>query len=164
MQLNSSLAQVNIPNGVTYHKTSDTNNNDAKKLIIKSIESKESKLIFESTVMIGPNLWQKYLNSKYAQVNIGIELNFKIPIGKEIITRKGRIIKKRDEFKSLWEFISVELSGGNLRVPKEAELEYYWSIIAYEIEEPIFVMENKKNKILFNLTPNENKLVFLESL
>ncbi len=160
----STSAQVEIPKGVIYHKTTEAKNDQAKKLINQAIESKDCKNIFESTLMIGPNLWQKYLKSKYAKPEIGINLNFNIPVGKDIVVRKGRVVKELSEFRSVWEFISGEISGGILRVPSKGELEYYWSIIAYEIEEPIFVVENKKNKVLFNLTPTDNKLIFLETM
>lgn len=162
--MDRSLAQVTVPEGVIYHKSSDSNNNAAKKLIKLAVESKKGKPLFESAVMIGPNLWKKYLNSNYAKAKIGIELNFKIRVGTEIVTRRGRIIKNKDEFDSFWEFVSDELLLSSLRIPNEAELRYYWSIISYDIEEPVFVMQNKQNKILINLSPQENKLVFLEAL
>lgn len=162
---NSYSQSVEIPKGVNYHKTSEANNKEAKKLIQEAIVSKDFRPIFETTVMIGPNLWTSYLRN-YSEANPegGINLNFKIPIEKKIITRKGRIIKQNEEFNLMWNFISDNLNGGKIRVPKKSEIEYYWSIIAYDIEEPLYVMEFKHTKILFNFNPTNNKLLFMELL
>jgi hypothetical protein len=145
---------VDIPQGVVYHKTTEAKNQEAKKFIKTSVDSMDCSFIFDSTVMVGPNLWSKFLKSKYATAaEIGINLNFRIPTGNEVITRKGRVINKTEDFKPIWKYISNSLRSANLRVPSKAEIQYYWSIIAYDIEEPIYVMESSDLKVLFNLTP-----------
>jgi len=155
---------VEVPNGVIYHKTSAEKNEEAKKTIKNSIALNNSKFIFGSSIMVGPNLWSKFLTSKFFNHEMGIDLNFKIPTGNKVVTRKGKIIKRSDEFNSLWTFISENLKQAKIRIPTESEIEYYWSIIAYEIEEPLYVLESPSLKVLFNLNPIDNKLIFVEAL
>ena len=156
---------LDIPKGVVYHKASKVINEQAKKRLEVAFENVNSSDIFETTVMIGPNMWAKFQKSQYAFKNDeGIDLNFKIPFGKEIVTRKGRIIMKQPDFFKLWNYISTNLKNYKIRTPSKTEIEYYWFIIAYDIEEPIYVVESSKMKILFNFNPTNNKLIFVESL
>lgn len=163
---NSYSQSVDVPNGVIYHKTTDEKNSEAKKTINQAVATQKGNFIFETTIMVGPNLWRKFINSEYyTNPDMGIDLNFKIPNGKEITNRKGRILKKSQEFENLWKFVCDELkTNSKLRIPTKNELEYYWSIIAFDIEEPLFVVENGKSKILLNINPTNSKLIFIESL
>lgn len=162
---NTYSQNVDVPKGINYIRTSKTQNEEAKVLIDRSIKTSEFSEIFESTVMIGPNLWSHYLSSKYfSKREIGIDLNFKIPNGNNIVTRKGRVIKDGNDLAPLWNLLCDDLKESKIRIPSKSELEYYWSIIAYDIEEPIWVAENSKIKILFNLDPTNNKVLFIESL
>ena len=43
-------------------------------------------------------------------------------------------------------------------------MSYYWSIIIFDIEEPIFVVDNGKYKLLVNFTPEEMKIFWIEEV
>jgi hypothetical protein len=48
-----------------------------------------------------------------------------------------------------------------VRKLKERELDWYWASISYDIEEPIFIFENDRHKVLIHFT-TEGKIFFLD--
>jgi hypothetical protein len=76
------LQKTDVPGKITYHKTTEENNINARSLTRKSLQLNDCKAIFESTVMMEPNLWQKYLALRPSKDQIGIVLNFRIPTNK----------------------------------------------------------------------------------
>ena len=65
---------VAIPKGVKYKKTSDVINNKAKDLILKELTSNGTYNLFDSIVIIGPALWDRYSKIKNIAVILCIIL------------------------------------------------------------------------------------------
>ena len=104
--------EIEIPSGVNYSKASEATNIQAKKNILKYIESKNEYLQIDVSVIIGPHLWRKYITSNYYKdQKSGIDLNFKIPNDKGVLTRKGRVFKQPKEFEPVWDFVRSHFSS-----------------------------------------------------
>ena len=65
--------------------------------------------------------------------------------------------------KVVWDYIIKELSKAPISYRKlsSKELSYYWSVFFYDIEEPIYIVDNSKIKILVDQSSNF-KLLWLD--
>lgn len=156
--------KMEIPKGAIYHHASEQVNNKSKEIISNTLNTKNSLLIFTTPVMCGPNLWNELLQKKVIDSTTGIELNFNIPVNNTLIKKSGRVIKQPEDFSPIWQYLSSLYSGKNFIVRKlnSSEIAYYWSIISYEIEEPLFIVEYNKQRLLINLNKDTLKIMFIE--
>jgi hypothetical protein len=155
--------KIDIPKGVIYHYADDSINSNAKEVINKSIKEGGSSFLFDKSVMIGPNLWANCKGLFHNQGN-NIQLNFKIPINNQLIQKTGMAIKEGSDFQKIWALLFNNPNDSYLiRKSNKDEINYYWYLISYEIEEPLFVLERKDHRILINLS-KDNHVIFMELL
>ena len=58
----------------------------------------------------------------------------------------------------VWNELRKEITENYvIRKANEVELKYYWSTIAFDIEEPLFILETQKHNYILNLSKNELK-------
>ena len=155
-----------IPKGIVYKKKSDTINEQAKKILINELKSPSFSLFYK-LLYCGPNFWDYYKNDpKIGSIDKGnIDFQVPQPNGKTIV-KKGKLIQSIDDFKIIWNQISKDFHSPNLTIRKlnSTELKYYWSIIFFDIEEPIFLIENNKIKLIINFFPNTMNITFVEKI
>ncbi len=68
--------------------------------------------------------------------------------------------------KKVWMEFRKEVKGQNYIIRKlnEKELKYYWSIISFDIDEPLFILETKDHKYILNILKDTMKLMWLDEL
>ncbi len=158
--------KVNVPDGVTYKTNFDFINKEAKEALEKELKNPTYSL-FEGMLYCGPNLWDRYKSlpgtSKIEKGNIDFRIS---QANGDIKIRKGKLIQNIDDFKILWTQIVKDLNKTkfNIRKLNSEELKYYWSIISFDIEEPIYIAGNKNTKIIFDIYSNNIKLLFIEEI
>ncbi len=99
----------------------------------------------------------------YAQLG---NITFKVPQSNgSTIDMTGKLIQTYEDFKILWTQIVSDLKEENfvIRKIKETELKYFWSIIFYDIDEPLFVIDNQKIRLIIDLN-DRLKVLFIEAL
>ena len=159
-----------IPKGVVYKKASEELNKEIKDLFSKELSSATvTYSLFDGVMFCGPRLWQRYKkNEKIAAISQG-NVTFRVPLtdanGKVVKTEslEGKVIQNKDDFKTFWNEVLKDFSAGpvNIRKLTAAELDYYWAIISFDIQEPIFVAENTSYKIILD-SGGKKKLMFIE--
>jgi len=161
------MSQINndieIPKGVVYKKTTDAINEQAKKVILNELK-KPKYTLYDKFVYCGPNFWTYYKNNaKVGAIEKG-NIDFKVPQpdGKTTVIN-GKLIQTSDDFKIIWDQIVKDFYSPNLIIRKlnKEELKYYWSIIFFDIEEPIFILESSNLKIIIDLNTSY-KIEFIE--
>ncbi len=154
-----------IPKGIVYKKKSDTINEQAKKILINELKSPSFSL-FDKLLYCGPNFWEHYKNDpKIKSIEKG-NIDFQVPQPNGItIIKKGKLIQSTEDFTTIWNQISKDFFSPNLTIRKLnlTELKYYWSIIFFDIEEPIFVIESNQKQIIIDFSKNYN-IQFIELL
>jgi hypothetical protein len=160
---------VDVPKGVIYKYASDKINNQSKEIIKKELSNKTTYAFFDKLVYCGPNLWQRYKNvpsvSKIENGNLELKVPQYDSTGKvtEERTMIGKLIQDKEDFKILWNQIIKDFEKTTYQIRKlnSKELSYYWAIIFYDIEEPIYVVDNGKYKLLIDVT-NDMKLLWID--
>ncbi len=150
---------MKIPKEIVYHKASKKTNEEVKQILSTAIKNHGENLTYNQTFICGPNLWEYLIVNKINTKVSGINVNFNVPIKNGYKTMKGRAIQKRTDFNIIWNFLFEKkgLYTFTIRKPNTSELIYYWKIIPYDIEEPIFIVEINNIKILTDFS-NKNLL------
>jgi len=124
--------------------------------------------LFDQYFIVGPILWKKIKNDNNIKKIDGGNVTLNLPVYNQL----GNIIEKRSveakmiqdktDFKIVWNLIMDFFTSPdiNFRALNDKEKQYYWSVINYNIEEPIFIAEQGVVKILIDT--NDEKVIWLD--
>jgi hypothetical protein len=121
--------------------------------------------IFNDQLYCGPTIWSRYkLLERPAQIKKG-NITFKVPINGIQTNQLGKLIQSQGDFKIIWNQIIQDFSESKLTIRRirPEELKSFWSIIFYDIEEPLLIVESNSHKIAMDFNANM-QLIFLEEL
>lgn len=151
-----------LPDYIVYNKGFQKDSFRIKNLLKDVLQSKKSRtLIFDKILYIGPYLWAELRSMKSSKIEKG-NITFKIPNQKEDILKDGKLIQTKEDFKILLEDLRI-LLGDNYKIGNlnKNDFAYYWSIIFFDISDPIFLLTGNSHRIIFDFDEN-SKLLFLE--
>jgi hypothetical protein len=154
-----------IPKGVVYKKADDKINNNAKNLLQRELKiSTTTYSLFDKVLYIGPNLWQRYKNIEAIKNIDGGNIQFKVRTDNTTTTLPGKLIQKKSDYKIIWKTLLSEVNNKKMTFRKlnSTELKYYWTVIFYDIEEPVFIIEVGQYKYLIQLIKSNFKILWLD--
>ncbi|MEQ1642434.1 MAG: hypothetical protein ABL959_03185 [Pyrinomonadaceae bacterium] len=151
-----------IPDGVRYKKALPEVNSAAKQLLETSLTVLPEKLdltLFGSAVMVGPTLWDSLSDlqkDKFKKDSTPV----KLMVGSAAM--EGRGVRTDEQKRFLWKTVIEKLATQrySVRPANSDEISYYWAIVPFDIEEPLFVVDAGNTKVLVNLTVKEKKIQF----
>ncbi|WP_460556697.1 hypothetical protein [Ferruginibacter profundus] len=164
---------VVIPKGVVYKKKEAGINSNARTLLQLELNSATvTYSLFDGIVFMGPRLWKRYKeNPSIAKIKAG-NVQFRVPFT-DTITKKqslevvnGKLIQDKEDFKTLWKQVITDVGNTTplIRKVKEKELSYYWAIINFDIEEPVFVVETINFNLLVQFSNKKMVVYWLEEM
>lgn len=166
-----------IPDGVAYKKKSAEVNSRARTLLLLELnENTVTYSLFDGSMIMGPLLWKRYKAyeniKKIKQGNVQFHVPVTDPVTKkqsqEVLL--GKLIQEKDDFKKVWNQLIADLHNSPtvIRKVREKELRYYWAIINFDIEEPLFVVETGSFNLLVQFleskTDTKMTVLFLEEM
>jgi TPR repeat protein len=149
---------VQVPSGVHYKPADSAVNQAAKELLVKALAQKGdvSGEIFGSALTCGPGLW------KVLQASADKSLQDTKPVIVLVngvqIEAKGLITPEQQ--KDLWGLLVAHfptLPTATIRKAHTDEIRYYWATIPFDIEEPLFSIDDGKEVIIANFSMEEGK-------
>lgn len=161
--INISFAQetetIKIPKGVVYNYCSTKVVEKAKKLITDNLSSDNDYKILQSTLIIGPELWKRFKdNKRIQQIEKG-----KVQFHVDDLILEGKMSQDINDAKIIWDELKSEIAQDfKIRKANEEELRYYWSVISFDIEEPLLIVETKEHNYILNLLKKDIKLMWLD--
>ncbi|MGE0494917.1 MAG: hypothetical protein AB7S38_37250 [Vulcanimicrobiota bacterium] len=90
-----------------------------------------------------------------------IPVSFVVPLGNGVITARGFSSRRPEQLTSLLALISKRLGEFSVRRPTAVEVDLLWSMVPYDLEGPLFVLEGSDHRLLWN---SANGLLFLEDM
>lgn len=155
---------INIPEEIKYKETDELTNKKAiEKIKIELQEPQYSSL--KNIFYCGPSLWERYiLIPDVGSIQKG-NITFKVPYNGDFIDKNGKLIQSQSDYQLIWNQIVKDFNNSEfiIRKPTPDELQVFWSIIFYDIEEPIFVIENNSYKVIIDLD-SDLKIQFIDQL
>lgn len=143
-----------IPKGVNYKNTSPEINTKAKAALEAAIHSKDvPKDIFGDNISCGPTLWND-LKDQQAELSkdstpLTIFLSLPDPFKVE-----GRGLRTPKQEQLFWKDVLAkfpELQTGTVRPAHAKEIQYFWTTIPFDIEEPFFAIETPHSVFIVNM-------------
>ena len=153
---------IAIPKRVVYKYCDPAVIDKAKTLITNELSDAPKYSLDDGVVFIGPILWARYKKIQALESIPGG--NVTIMYNKETLSAK--LIQEKSDFKKVWDQVRSEISTGGFKLRKATynELEYYWSVISFDIEEPLLIAETDKHRYILNLSPKDLTLLWLDEV
>lgn len=156
---------VQVPPGVLYKPADGAINQIARDELVKALaqEGEISKDFFGESLTCGPGLWKVLQNSADKT------LQDAKPV---IVLVKGVQIEAKglttpEQQKDLWGILLghfPSLSAATVRKASPDEIRYYWATIPFDIEEPLFSIDDGKEVLIanFSMANGKPKLIWLD--
>ncbi|MEQ1675593.1 MAG: hypothetical protein ABL876_02755 [Chitinophagaceae bacterium] len=156
------IDSVDVPKGVVYKYASPELVEKAKALITKELGDISTYELDAGILFVGPVLWTRYqeIPSMAAIPGGNVTINF----NKEKLSAK--MTQDKDGFKKIWDQLRQEVKGKEITLRKATykELQYYWAVISFDIDEPLLIAEAGDHRFILNLSPKTMKLVWLDEV
>lgn len=153
------IEKIKIPKGVTYNYCDSKTIENAKKLITEELIDSTKFELSDSMLIVGPQLWNRFKNIKVLNE---IE-NGDVILHVDDLDLSGKMTQDINDTKKVWNEFRKEVNGSfNIRKATEQELKYYWSVISFDIEEPLLIVETKEHNYILNIIKNDLKLMWLD--
>ena len=150
---------ITIPRGVTYKYADAKTVEKAKKLISDNLSENNDYKIVQNNLIIGPELWKRYKANEKIQNIEGGAVQFHV----DDLIIDGKMSQDLPDSKIIWDEFKNEVSKDYvIRKANEDELRYYWSVISFDIEEPLLIVETKEHNYILNLLKKDLKLLWLD--
>jgi len=150
---------ITIPKGVNYKYADNKTIEKAKKLITDNLSENANYKLLQANLIIGPELWKRYKHNKNIQ---NIEKG-KVTFHVDNLELEGKMSQDINDSKIIWNELRKEITENYIiRKANINELRYYWSVISFDIEEPLLIVETQNHNYILNLLKNDLKLLWLD--
>lgn len=152
--------KINIPNGVVYKYCNPKIVEKAKALIESNINDSLDYSLSQKILIVGPVLWRRFKEIEIVKNIEGGNTTFMVDQYK----LAGKMTQREADTKKIWAECRKEINGQDYIIRKlnEKELLYYWSVISFDIDEPLLVVETKDHKYILNILQDDLKLMWLD--
>ncbi|MBP6624053.1 MAG: hypothetical protein KA198_02710 [Chitinophagaceae bacterium] len=153
------IEEIVIPKGVTYNYCDAKTIEEAKKLISENISDDSKFTLAQNILIVGPQLWNRYKNINRLSEIEGGNTTFHV----DNLELKGKMTQDIKDAKKVWDEFRKEVKGEyKIRKANEEELKYYWSVISFDIDEPLLIVETKEHNYILNILKEDLKLMWLD--
>jgi hypothetical protein len=160
----SAIAQngkkVDVPPGVVYNYCKPALLQKAKTLVSNELKGTPSYELCGKILFVGPVLWQRFRNIPALQQIEGGNLTLRVD-DQEL---SGKMTQDIADTHRFWDALRSEIGAESfvLREATARELSYYWSVISFDIDEPLIIVETKAHRYILNIVPKTMQLVWLD--
>lgn len=151
---------IEIPKGVVYKYCDSATYEKAKVILMQELTKQPTYELNGSIMFIGPVLWARFQKVKELKKIEGGNVTLLID-GTKI---PAKMTQSVDDSKKVWDALRNEIGTQEFKLRKATyqELQYYWSVISFDIEEPLIVVETKEHNYILNLSPKDMKIIWLD--
>lgn len=150
---------VTIPKGIVYNYSNPKVVEKAKKLIADNLLPESDYSILGENIIIGPLLWKRYQHNKEIQKIEKGKVQFHV----DDLVLDGKMTQSINDSKIIWDEFRKEVAQDYIiRKATELELRYYWTVISFDIDEPLLIVETKNHTYILDLTKDDLKLMWLD--
>lgn len=150
---------ITIPKGVVYNYASKKVIEKAKQLITDNLSESPDYALLQKNMIIGPQLWKRFKdNQKILQIKAG-----KVSFHVDDLVLEGKMSQELNDAKIIWDEFRKEVANDfTIRKANVWELKYYWSVISFDIEEPLLIVATKERNYILNLLKDDLTLMWLD--
>lgn len=152
-----------IPSGVNYKKAAPEVNAKAQAALQQALASPGNATPFLGGVIsCGPILWNdlKDHQEQLKKDSTPVTMFLSIP---EPLQAEGRGLRTQEQREAFWNLVLTKfpaLRSGVVRPARANEIQYFWTTIPFDIEEPFFAIETPDAVFIANIR-DENGVITL---
>jgi hypothetical protein len=152
------IEKIEIPKGIVYNYCDSFE--DAKRQIELNLSASGEYSLISDIMFVGPVLWTRFQKIKALRNIEGG--NTTLLVDDKKLTAK--LTQDILDSKRVWDEFRKEINGAKFKLRKAnpKELQYYWSVISFDIDEPLLVMETDQMRYILNISPKTMKLLWLD--
>lgn len=152
--------KIEIPKGVVYNYCDSLTFENAKQIVFKDLTNSSSYETCDNILFIRPVLWSRFEKLKSLKKIEGGNMTLLVDDKK----LQGKITQDINDTKEVLNNLKKEINSDHLLLRKatKSELTYYWSVISFDIQEPLIIAETKEHRYILNLNPKNMKLLWLD--
>ncbi len=162
LSFSQQVEKISIPKGIVYKYCTPKVLEKATTLLKEDLQDSTKYNITDEIMIIGPILWDRYKNvPELAEIKEG---NVILNVGSKKLN--GKMTQDIQDSKKVWNYLRNEVKGKTfiIRKANEVELKYYWSVISFDIDEPLFILETSEHSYIINLIPDKLKIIWLDEV
>lgn len=159
----SQKEEVNLPQGVVYNYCKPKKFDQAKDIVLSELVlNNPTYSLVKEPFILGPVLWDRIFKVDSIEATESIKLN--LHIDEAII--EARYFQSQEEAKVVWNLIRSEFNGIPMRLRKATaiEISYYWTVISYDIDEPLIIAETPERKYILDFDLKTMSLKWLDEM
>ncbi|WP_157446960.1 hypothetical protein [Cytophaga aurantiaca] len=151
---------IDIPKGVAYKYCDSVTYEKAKVLVMQELTKQPTYELTGKVMFVGPVLWARFQKVKELKKIEGGNVTILIDGGKVGAKMTQSVV----DSKKVWDALRKEIGAQEFKLRKATyeELQYYWAVISFDIEEPLIVVETKDHNYILNLSPKDMKIIWLD--
>ncbi len=165
-EANSDEPWTDPPEGVVYYRASKETNDRAlervKQLFTSTPSDRDLAEGLGKVLMCGPGLWQPLAERPEFQRIPSIPAQIVVPqfkdgkvVGQSI--HAGRVFQTAEPVRAFWKALGerYDLTPVAIRKLNRQDMQLYWAMIPYDIEEPVFIVTTRDNDFLIDFTGDD---------
>lgn len=155
------LAQrIEVPNGIAYNYCDSLIVEKAKHQIESDLSPSGKYSLLSDIMFVGPVLWSRFKDMDALKNIKGGNTTLMVDNKK----LSAKLTQHTDDSKKVWDEFRKEIKGKKfvLRKANPKELQYYWSVISFDIDEPLIILETDQKRYILNISPKTMKLLWLD--
>ncbi len=156
-------AAQDVPSGVNYKKAMSEVNAKAQAVLQQALANPASASVFLGGVIsCGPTLWNdlKDHQEQLRKDSTPVTMMLSVP---EPLQAEGRGFRTQEQREAFWNVVLAKfpaLRTGVIRPARANEIQYFWTTIPFDIEEPFFAIETPDAVFIANIR-DENGMITL---
>lgn len=151
--------EITIPKGITYNYCDNELLEQAIKQINNNLTDSKDYSLSQKILIVGPQLWKRYKDIEKLNSIEGGNTQFHL----DNIILDGKMSQDINDSKKIWNEFRKEVNGEyKIRKANQKELIYYWSVISFDIDEPLLIVETKNHNYILNILKEDLKLMWLD--
>ena len=154
------VEKIEVPAGVVYNYCDSITYENSKRLIKQNLSDNEDYSLIDNVMFVGPVLWSRFKDIKSLQNIKGGNTTLFVDDKK----LSAKLTQDLEDSKRVWGELRREIAGKKfiLRKARAKELQYYWAVISFDIDEPLVIVETDKESYILNISPKTMKLLWLD--
>jgi hypothetical protein len=154
------IEKIEIPKGIAYNYCDSLTFENAKRQIESDLSSSGEYSLISDIMFVGPVLWTRLQKTKELRNIKGGNTTLLVDDKK----LSAKLIQDIQDSKKVWDEFRKEINGAKFKLRKAnpKELQYYWSVISFDIDEPLVIVETDQKRYILNISPKTMKLLWLD--
>jgi hypothetical protein len=155
--------KIEIPQGIAYKYCKPKKYKKAKAFLLKElVENNPSYACVAGSCFVGPVLWDRLV--KVDSIADASSTNVELHVDQSVL--KARYFMNLPGRKIIWNYIRAEFNGTPMRLRKATpeELIYYWTVISFDIVEPLIIAETPDHKYIFDMDQDDMSIGWMDEM